>query len=820
MSNLIRNLQIKYGVDISQYTTAINKMKSEQTALESKFRDTANAMDNWQSTSQGLAVRVSTLNDKIKLQRQIVDQLKQEYTAVSTATGQESAASQKLEKQYIQASGALDKMNRELNGYQEELYQAAVAEGKTAAEAQQMGGKIKTASSDTNSFKSQIKDFASSSIGQFASVTGAVMLLQQGFRKLWDTINEAADFADELITLSNQTGIAAEELQRWGYAARFVDTEVTTITDSLKKLTRSIYEASTGSKEQQEIFKELGVTYQDANGNLLDNEAVFFQLIDALGAMTDETKRDAFAMKLMGKSAQDLNPLIKAGSAALIGYGDEAKDTGIVIDRISVAALQRLDDQLERTSATMQAEGRKMAASMAPVTGALSNLWETAVRSFNGQIDYFTRAEKVIQSWGGTSKQKVTEYIDGLRNMQGALYASGLSEEEFNRQLEMLTVFLASQGTPTALQHAEALNLLAEGYTAASYKAKLEADKQAEYVQAQADQTAELQKAYDDRLKTFQDYTDKVLDGAENHKDAMGDIYDKEIEMSKISVDEVIKNLTKQTQQFNKWQSDLAVVAKRVPPSVLDELRKLGPGAAPLISELATTSYSKLNEVVAAFQNKSGAAREAMVTELRGSIGGTQTTINDVAGVFRGDTSVEGNAGVTGIRGANALAKGILTGKGTVANAAEDVGKALSEGMADGIYARKSSVINAAINVAEAAIRSARAKLGVNSPSKVAMHELGEPIGEGFELGMRNSMQDAFGSMKSELSSGISSLSRVASPQTVSERISNNTVNNTTINKQAIVIPLTLNGREVARAIVDDVSAYQGAAAVSKARVI
>ena len=38
------------------------------------------------------------------------------------------------------------------------------------------------------------------------------------------------------------------------------------------------------------------------------------KVIDALGKVTNETERDALAMQILGKSAQELNPLIEAGS--------------------------------------------------------------------------------------------------------------------------------------------------------------------------------------------------------------------------------------------------------------------------------------------------------------------------------------------------------------------------------------------------------------------------------------------------------------------------------------------------------------------------
>ena len=66
--------------------------------------------------------------------------------------------------------------------------------------------------------------------------------------------------------------------------------------------------------------------------------------------MKNETERDALAMTLLGKSAQDLNPLIKAGSERMNELGEEAKATGYILSDKVLAAYGEFDDQLRRLS--------------------------------------------------------------------------------------------------------------------------------------------------------------------------------------------------------------------------------------------------------------------------------------------------------------------------------------------------------------------------------------------------------------------------------------------------------------------------------------
>ena len=66
-------------------------------------------------------------------------------------------------------------------------------------------------------------------------------------------------------------------------------------------------------KATADAYKALGISVTDAHGNLRDGETVYWQAIDALGKMQNETERDALAMQIFGKSARELNPLIEQG---------------------------------------------------------------------------------------------------------------------------------------------------------------------------------------------------------------------------------------------------------------------------------------------------------------------------------------------------------------------------------------------------------------------------------------------------------------------------------------------------------------------------
>lgn len=172
----------------------------------------------------------------------------------------------------------------------------------------------------------------------------------------------ASNYADDLITQSTFTRQSTEELQKYAYAARFIDVEVNTLTKSMSKNIKSMDNARKGSAAYADSYKTLGVSVTDANGELRDSNDVYWECIDALGKVQNETERDALAMQLFGKSAQELNSVIDAGSEAFKGLGKEAEQMGFILSDDAVNRLGTFNDKLQVLQAGMG--GLKNAASL------------------------------------------------------------------------------------------------------------------------------------------------------------------------------------------------------------------------------------------------------------------------------------------------------------------------------------------------------------------------------------------------------------------------------------------------------------------------
>lgn len=184
--------------------------------------------------------------------------------------------------------------------------------------------------------------------------------------------------ADEINTLSAQTGLSTEQIQKFKFASEQIDVSLETLTGSMAKLTKNMSSAKDGTGTTAEAFKKLGINVTNAQGELRSNQDVFTETIKALGEMENETERDALAMQIFGKSAQELNPLIKGGADTLEELGQKAEDMGLILSQDALDSANALQDGIDQLKATASASFSKIGADMTkyliPVVEKLGDL--------------------------------------------------------------------------------------------------------------------------------------------------------------------------------------------------------------------------------------------------------------------------------------------------------------------------------------------------------------------------------------------------------------------------------------------------------------
>lgn len=321
----------EYKQAISEIGSGMKVLDSEMRKVSSAYAQNADSVEALNAKNDVLERKISTQAEKIEYLRAALQQSAEKYG--------------EADKRTMQWQASLNNAEAELNNLNNQF-----DENKQ---------KIADSSKEMGSLDAQSLALA----GGFAAVAAAIVKAEKAMISM---TKESAAFADNIITLSMQTGQSTQQLQEFAYASELIDVSVDTLQGSLRKLTNNMQDTMNGTGNAKASFEALGVSVTNADGSMRSANDVFYETIDALGQVKNETERDAMAMDIFGRSAQDLNPLIIQGSKTLKAYADEAHNVGYVLDDEALSALGAVDDAYQRLQKTQEGVKNQLSAEFAP----------------------------------------------------------------------------------------------------------------------------------------------------------------------------------------------------------------------------------------------------------------------------------------------------------------------------------------------------------------------------------------------------------------------------------------------------------------------
>lgn len=357
----------KYRENIERLSASMDVLDAEMRKVSAKYADNA-------ESAELSAAKTELLTQKISLQYDKIDNLKAALEEAAENYGSNAVETLRWEKELNNAEAELYKLNGQLKNNTEQIEDTTTA---TEDAGQSMGNLGDVVNGLTSKLGIQLPDGMKSSMnamgsldasslalaGTFAAVAAAIVKVEKAMISM---TKESASFADNIITLSMQTGQTTDQLQEFSYATELIDVSVDTLQGSLRKLTNNMQDTMNGTGNAQASFEALGISVTNADGSMRSANDVFYETIDALGKVRNETERDAMSMDIFGRSAQDLNPLIIQGSDTLKAYADEAHNVGYVLDEEALSALGAVDDAYQRLQKTQEGVKNQLAAEFAP----------------------------------------------------------------------------------------------------------------------------------------------------------------------------------------------------------------------------------------------------------------------------------------------------------------------------------------------------------------------------------------------------------------------------------------------------------------------
>ncbi len=457
---------------ISGVNSELKVFDSELKLVASEFGTTGQGMKGLQATADVLTKKVEAQQAKVNALKTAVadsgkayDEAKSKYSAaeqkleeMTKTFGENSEEARRAAAELNSQKNAVEKAEKAYNGYQVQLNNTQAELNKTTKKLEEtekaakdlknlklkdlMPEKVaKEVEKVAQGFK-KVASEAGKAAGAAAKIGGQAITksLQAGTKALTaytsaataagtaivKMTGDAAAWADDLNTLSKQTGLTTTELQKMEYAAKLIDVDTDTITKSMAKLTKNM---TSTSDQVKGAFDALGVSVRDQNGDLRNNQEVFNEIINALGEVENETERDNLAMQLFGKSAQELNPLILGGADALKKLGDEAEAAGLIMSQDALDSLNAYNDSLDTLKANAEVSGKIIATSFAQrlktltdsVGKKLPSIADSFGKMFSGDIsagqDFRRQIKTLTTDLVGQINEMLPDLLNGLNTV-------------------------------------------------------------------------------------------------------------------------------------------------------------------------------------------------------------------------------------------------------------------------------------------------------------------------------------------------------------------------------------------------------------------
>ncbi|MFY4729112.1 hypothetical protein [Nitrospira sp. BLG_2] len=219
------------------------------------------------------------------------------------------------------------------------------------------------------------KDFGASlaSIGRkFGPALGTAVTTAIALKDALTVTAEAARYAEELDLISQKTGIAVEELQGMTVVLAQTGLGLDALVVANKKLSQTMIEAQNPHSQAAGMMQELGLTASTTSGMLE-------QIADLFARMPDGAGKAALAVELLGKSGQDLIPILNKGAAGLRESRDRAIELGTVLSGPALQSLNQADTAFDDLSVATKAAGHQLGAVLAPAVTLAVNAMSTGL---------------------------------------------------------------------------------------------------------------------------------------------------------------------------------------------------------------------------------------------------------------------------------------------------------------------------------------------------------------------------------------------------------------------------------------------------------
>jgi len=214
------------------------------------------------------------------------------------------------------------------------------------------------------------------------------ILMAKGTAMLKDFAVGMVNSYDSAAKLSDNVGVASDSIIGLRHAAELSGVGAEAMDKNLAKLSKSIGEAASGSKQASDLFKKMKIDLKDGN-ELKSTEQILFAVANKFKELPPGAERATLAMDLFGKSGASMVTMLKDGEAGLKAMSEQGKAAAGDVEGIA-ESMQKLKDA-----------GTKASAALTGIIATLANdeIFQSAINMVNDLSDSFLK-------WRAASKDE------------------------------------------------------------------------------------------------------------------------------------------------------------------------------------------------------------------------------------------------------------------------------------------------------------------------------------------------------------------------------------------------------------------------------
>lgn len=226
--------------------------------------------------------------------------------------------------------------------------------------------------------------------------------------KFADNVASAGDTIDKQ---SQKLGISAKAYQEWDAVLGHCGASIDSLKGGMKTLTKAVADAS---DDQVAAFQAVGLSMDQVSS--MSTEDVFSAVVTGLQGMEEGAERTNIATTLLGKSAQELGPLLNTSAEDTAAMKQAVNELGGVMSDEAVAASASFKDALQDLTTIGSGFKNALGAQVLPyVTEAMTALTD-GFRS-GGIAGMATAAVDIVSDFAGKLVQEIPQLAASATQM-------------------------------------------------------------------------------------------------------------------------------------------------------------------------------------------------------------------------------------------------------------------------------------------------------------------------------------------------------------------------------------------------------------------